>query len=118
MYNIKMEEPKPPKKPIEKETTPKTPKEEVEAFVAEFGLSPLLPSEFEGLNEAQKLKVIRDLKRRIVDIVKSDAQTQYSEDLKGKSVIKSIASSIIKESNVKNLEKKAFEELRNTDEGK
>ena len=44
-----MEESKPPKKPIEKETTPKTPKEEVEAFVAEFGLSPLMPSEFEGL---------------------------------------------------------------------
>ena len=95
--------PPPTPKPKEKAPAPKTPSEEVNGFLSEFNLYQLVPREFRMLNEAQQLKVVRDLKRRIVDIVKSDAQTQYSEDLKGKSKIKAIASSLVKEKDIKNL---------------
>lgn len=44
----------------------------------------LKPDAFEDLSEIQKIKVVRDLKHRVVDLVKSDAQTQYSEELKEK----------------------------------
>lgn len=91
---------------------------EVEDFITEMDLDQLLPPEFEGLYKAQKLKVVRDLKQRIVDTVKSDAQTQYSEDLKNKTitgirkVAESIKASFTKERDVKNIEKKVFEEIK------
>ena len=66
----------------ERESTKNPPEEEVNDFLAEMNLEPMLPFEFHKLSETQKLKVIRDLKRRVVDIVKADAQTQYSEAIK------------------------------------
>lgn len=100
-----------------KEASPKTPKEEVEDFIIEFNLSPLLPEEFNNLNESQKLKVVQDLKRRIVDIVKSDAQTQYSEDVKTKGLGGKLVSSLTKKSDVENQEKTIFYELKRSQEG-
>lgn len=91
---------------------------EVEDFVNKFDLALLLPPQFITLEENQKLKVIYNLKRRIVDIVKSDAQTQYSEGFKEKTFKSKVWSSIIKEKDLKNLEKKIFTELKNTEEGK
>ncbi len=125
-----------------KETAPKTPAEEIKDFVGEFNLGPLLPPEFESLNETQKLKVIRDLKRRIVDIVKSDAQIQYSEELKkrvaataipagsklatslrtfknlSKAIGTSVKSSVTKERDLQNIEGQVFAKIRDTEEGK
>jgi len=94
--------------------------EEVKNFIAEFNLESLLPPEFNELEEAQKLKVIRDLERRIVDIVKTDAQIQYSDsgDLKEKKNIKAIRSSIKKESAIKDIEHEIFEKIKDTEEGK
>ncbi len=91
---------------------------EVTDFITEMDLGPFLTKEFETLNNAQKLKIIRDLKRRIVDLVKSDAQTQYSEDIKEKGAIAKIRTSLNKESETKNFEIKAFETIKNTEEGK
>lgn len=126
----------------EKETLPKNPEEEIQGFISEFDLEPLLPREFENLYIEQKLKVIRDLKRRIVDIVKSDAQTQYSEDLKKKTIANvaptgsklssllgtikdmgknlgiAIKTSVKKESDLRNAENKVFEELTTSNEGR
>src|SRR3989344_7141195 len=93
-------------------------KEQVSEFIAEFGLDSALPLDFEDLNDAQKLKVVRDLKQRIVDIVKSEARTQYSDTLKGQSRFQSIKSSFKKGGDLKKLEKTAFQEIKNTDEGK
>ncbi len=117
------------KKLVTKEapTTPKTSQEQVADFVAKFDLESLLPAEFGRLEEAQKLKVIQDLKRRIVDIVKSDAQTQYSEGLKEKPLAKSVVNSIVfspvvnsifRETDLKDLEKKVFEKLKDSFEGR
>ncbi|MCC7160265.1 hypothetical protein IT399_00850 [Candidatus Nomurabacteria bacterium] len=61
-------------------------KGEIKTFVEELKLEALLPKEFNKLTEAQQTKVIQDLKRRIVDIVKSDAQTQYAEKLKDRAL--------------------------------
>src|SRR3989344_3173274 len=58
-----------------------TPAEEVAGFISQFGLEPALPPEFANLSDEQKLLVVRQLENRIIDIVKADAQTQYSEDL-------------------------------------
>lgn len=117
----------PEKKKKEKKSMPKNPKEEIDAFVAEFDLAnehALLPADFNTLEEPQKLKVIRDLKRRIVDIVKSDAQTQYSEELKERTrkdgklrALGAVMDSIKKEAEIKTFEKEAFEKIRNTPEG-
>ncbi len=104
--------------PEREQTSEEKAEEEINSFISEFNLDSLLPPLFDKLNEAQKLKVIRDLKRRIVGIVKSDAQTQYSDDFKNRSFIKKIASSVTKERDLKNLETEIFGELRNSDEGK
>jgi hypothetical protein len=119
-----------------KEAIPKkTAGEEVKDFVDEYDLGPLLPAEFEGLSDAQKLKITQDLKRRIVDIVKSDAQTQYSEWTKDfikkqikpsdskiirglKTVFLSAGNAVMKEMDLKKTEGKVFRDLRETDEGK
>ncbi len=101
------------KRKIENRPERRTPEQEVDDTVEELNLADIMPPEFMNLNVAQRLKVIRDLKRRIVDIVKSDAQTQYSEDAKGKSMLRSIT----KEGDVRNLEKQAFTRLKETPEG-
>jgi hypothetical protein len=114
----------------EKETT-----KEASDFISQFKLESLLPSEFKDLDEAQRLKVIRDLKRRIVDIVKSDSQTQYSEFTKKKTaemvkpdanIIKrgaftaldAVMQSLSKESNLKKIEGKVFNELMLGEDGR
>ena len=102
----------------EKITPLNIPEGEAKDFITENNLTSLLPEAFNKLNDAQKLKVIRDLERRIVDIVKSDAQTQYSEDLKQKKVIKKIRASLNKELGIKDFERKVFEKLKNSEEGK
>lgn len=101
-------------------------------------LEALLPPSFNYLTEEQKIKVLQDSKRRIVDIVKSDAQIQYSEDLKermqenigekwkhkGKlmtgirSLKTSIKSSFTKERDLKNTENEVYLKLINSAEGK
>lgn len=94
---------------------------EVKMFVEELKLESLLPKEFNKLTETQQTKVIQDLKRRIVDIVKSDAQTQYSEELKDRKkwnsgilkvfeFIESAQDALYrKEKDVKNIENDIFE---------
>ena len=113
--------------PDTKKATVESPKNQVENFISEFNLGTLLPIEFQNLTEGQKLKVVTDLKRRIVDLVKSDAQTQYSEELKqrvqkdtnfAKKAVGAVADSVKKDSEIRALEKKAFEKIRDTDEGK
>ena len=115
----------PKEEKIEKGSAPKNPQEEIAGFISEFNLDQ--SNEFFDLSTAQQLKVARDLKRMIVDVVKSDAQTQYSEELKErvrgdnnifKKALGAIADPIKKEVEVKNYEKKVFEELKNTPEGK
>ena len=64
------------------------------------------------------MKIVQDLMRRMVDLVKSDAQTQYSEDLKDKKGFGKIRTTINKETDLKNLEAKALTALLGTDEGK
>lgn len=103
---------------LSKEVQPKTPEEQVKDFIAEFDLESALPPEFKNLKEGQQLKVVQALKHRIVDLVKSDAQTQYSEDLKEKGKIATIRASLNKESGLKTFEAKAFTAIRDTDEGK
>ena len=102
-----------PNKTVKQEITAKTPEQEVADFISEFRLQELLPTSFANLDIAQQLKVIMDLKKRIVDIVKSDAQTQYSESLKGQSFVQPIKNSITKETDLKNTEKEVFEKLKN-----
>jgi hypothetical protein len=104
--------------------------------ILELGIEKILPPEFANLEEGQKIFILKNLKNRIVDIVKSDAQTQYSEYLKEK-MVKSEggnrASKIFKgiqnigiglkekfkqEVIMKNLENKVFNELLNTEENK
>src|SRR3989344_2588610 len=107
-------------------SAPKTPAEEVDNFFNEFNLRALLPSEFAELKEEQQLKVVRDLKRRIVDIVKSDAQTQYSGESKARLVkdkglfrlVGGLDEFIGKEAELKKTENAVFEKIKNTEEGK
>ncbi len=104
------------------ETKKQNPAEEILHFITEYDLESSLSPEFKNLDEAQKLLVIHGLKQRIVDMVKADAQTQYSEDLKSKKGLKFIFSSfragINKNRNIKILEAKAFKEINGTDAGK
>src|SRR3989344_3995995 len=101
---------------------PKTPEEEakeyVKNFVDKFKLDEILTPEFNALKEAQQMKIAQDLMRRMVDLVKSDAQTQYSEDLKDKKGFGKIRTTINKETDLKNLEAKALTALLGTDESK
>ena len=114
--------PAPPEVKNETETTMRMPSpqksREVGDIIEKFNLDSLLPREFENLRERQKIRVLENLKRRMVDIVKSDAETQYSETWKKKSWGGKIWSGISKEKDLKNLEKKVFGEIKNTNEGK
>jgi len=103
---------------ISETENPETPRGEVEDSIAEFNLDSLLPPEFNELDEGQKLKVVRDLKRRIVDIVKSNAQTRYSEHTKTSNFLKKLGSSIAREPLRGNWEHKIFQEVKNSPEGR
>ncbi len=97
------------------------PKEVVAQFLLEHDLVNSMPSGFENLSELKQFYVIENLKKRIVDIVKSDAETQYSSYLKnkvGKSFLGKIKAGINKEFELKNFESEAFEQLLNSEEGK
>lgn len=115
-----------------KETPTQAPKEEVADFVRQLNLDATL---LEGLTNEQKLKVIRDLKKRVVDIVKSDAQTQYSFHLKeeagnninlnsnivGRSIdtlLEKTGKALTKERDVKNIEQAFFARLIGAEEMK
>ncbi len=90
-----------------------------EKFTKEMDLELLVPLEFKNLDEAQKLKVVQDLKRRVVDIVKSDAQTQYSEFIKKEGVLGKISSSLLgKEFITASNERDSFNNIKGTEEGK
>ncbi len=121
----------------DKEKGPKEAKEIVEEFLSEYNLRDIVPDNFNYLNEAQQAFVVQNLKKRIVDIVKSDAETQYSEDLKKslvenspsagklsklgasfKNIGKSIAASAGKELKLKELETEALKAIHETPEGK
>ncbi len=60
------------------------PREDVEDFVQKFNLRSRLPEAFHKLNPAQQLYVVENLKKRIVNIVKTDGEIQYSKHLKEK----------------------------------
>ena len=110
-------------------------KELVDKFLNEYNLANKLPNGFEELSDDKKLYVVNNLKKRLVNIVKSEAETQYSEYLKQKIVNstsnsrfqkivaniknagKSIGESAKKESELKNLESEAFKELISSKEG-
>lgn len=111
--------------------------EMVNRFLNEYSLAGKEPKEFERLSEYQKLFVVQNLKKRIVDIVKNDTETQYSEYLKEKlsseippnGMLRKIAAGINsarinmieglkKESELKNLESEALKGLMNTETGK
>jgi len=95
-----------------------TPAEEVAGFISQFGLEPALPPEFANLSDEQKLLVVRQLKNRILDIVKTDAQTQYSEDYKQKGVFGKMRASLNREERTKGFESLALKNLQETEEGK
>jgi hypothetical protein len=82
------------------------------------GLEALLPPSFQTLALPQKLKVMRDLRQRVVDIVRNDAQTQYSTAMKSKGIFKKLIGGVNKAGNLKDLERDLFKKLLATDEGK
>lgn len=90
----------------------KNPSEGMSDFIEKLDLEQLLTKEFHTLKEEQKVKVITDLKRRIVDLVKIEAQTQYSEMMLSEPKIKKILSTLGKEKQLKNFENDAFRALR------
>jgi hypothetical protein len=108
----------------------------VETLLGEYELSDKLPDGFKELEPQQKLFVIENTKKRVIDIVKLDAETQYSSYLKKKlqnaapkgffgkitkalkNVGKSSGAAAAKEHKLKNLESQAFKELYNTEEGR
>lgn len=120
----------------EKKPTPKNIAEEVQFFIDDFGLESMILQEFKNLpSDAHRLKVVRDLKKRIVDVVKSKAETQYSEYLKtemtklvnpksfiifraldklGEAVVKTAT----KERDIRDLEGQIFQKLKSSDKGK
>lgn len=111
-----------------------SPETETKYLIYELRLENLMPQEFYNLDESQKLKVVQDLKKRIVNIVKIDAETQYSEEIKAKmkeaagdnmarilatlqNASTSLSESFQKETRIKNIEKEIFEEIKNTPAG-
>ncbi len=122
---------------------PEKQKAEKEAleFLKTFDLGGIIPEKFKDLNETQKLKVVRDLERRIVDMVRADSETQYSEALKSK-MKTSVGSNgklmnalnkigvgiqnlgidakagLKKEAELRNIKNKVFKEFLNTEEGR
>lgn len=115
----------------EKKVIKQTPEEKIAEFLTEYNLKDKMGDDFEDLSIGQKMFVIENTKKRIVDIVKDDAETQYSVYYKNKmravnteakSVYQKIAKTIkisktsIKESlmkamELKNLESEAFNSL-------
>ncbi len=111
------------------------PKYIVEQFLNEYNLADKLPNGFENLSDDKKLYVVQNLKKRIVNIVKSDAETQYSEYLKNKmpsavgdgkfqkmvtglkNVMESILNSVAKEADLENMKNEVFEDLIQTKSG-
>lgn len=93
----------------------KSPMEEVADFITEFKLESVLPLEFTNLSAEQKFSVIQNLKQRILDMVKQDATTQYSQDLKEKNIFASIRARINKNYNLKEFEQKALAEFKATE---
>ncbi len=123
-----------------KENNKQTKKEFIQQFLTEYNLEGDLPPEFENLPEDNKLFVVQNLKRRVVDIVKTNAETQYSEDLKKKVVSsqsnkklfgrmidkvknlpkqawKGLGSAAYKQTDLKNIESKIFKEFKTSGEG-
>lgn len=94
--------------------------EEVATFVKDFGIEGLLPEGFKDLTPAQQLLIIRNLKSRIIDIVGSNAKTQYSAEFRGKGIgiFKKIKGSFTKASDLKRAEADVFKKLLESDEGK
>ncbi len=92
--------------------TVENPTDRVDNFIEEFHLNTLLTKEFHSLKEEQKVKVITDLKRRIVDIVKTGAETQYSEIILREPKIGKILVSLNREKFTGDIEKRIFAELR------
>ncbi len=127
----------PPKAPVA-QTPPEDPEvapgvdqeswilQEVDAFIAEFGLEELLPPDFRKLKQEQQLKTIHDLKHRIVDIVKQDAKAHYNEAVGGEKARANIFGKLAigvreafkKETNIKNAERNEFEKIKGTEEGR
>lgn len=115
----------------EEEVKKLTPEEKIEEFLNQYNLKDKMVLDFEDLSIGQKMFVMENTKKRIVDIVKDDAETQYSEYYKEKmrannketkwlyqDIAKAIKvsktglkESILKESRMKNLESEAFESL-------
>jgi len=108
---------------------------EIRNFLQKLSLESKDLLEFHNLNEAQKLKVIEDLKQRIIDLTKADANTQYAESVKSKveqstggffnkikvgfvNLKNKIGSSLTKKTTVKDMEAESFKKLTETEEGK
>lgn len=95
---------------------------EVNLLKLELGID--LPEEFKSLDDAGQLMVLRDLKNRVVDIVKSDAQNKYSEYLKEENLTKiekfsrRFDDKFLKGIQIQQNENWAFEEIKNSEEGK
>lgn len=99
---------------------------EVEGFFQEFDIDHTLMAEFENLTPAQQFKTIRDLKQRIVEIVKQDAKNIYSVNIKAEKNRSNIFGKFLigareliqKERNIKNTEQERFGDIKNSEEGK
>lgn len=109
----------------------KTPEEKIEEFLNQYNLKDKMVLDFEDLSIGQKMFVIENTKKRIVDIVKDDAETQYSVYFKEKmratnketkwlhqEIAKTIKvgktglkESMLKEAKLKDLESEAFKAL-------
>jgi len=124
----------------EEETPVESPETDTEQdindFIESLNIQGLISPEFNDLNQAQKLLVLQTLKNRIIDIVKSDAKTQYSRELREK-MAKGTSKNILsrmgrwtkntwvgmkegtkKDITLKNIESDIFKEMSATEEGK
>ncbi|HWA32451.1 MAG TPA: hypothetical protein VG694_03310 [Candidatus Paceibacterota bacterium] len=121
----------------EEEKKPQELGETVDKFLKRYGLDDRVPERFKSLSEEQKLFVIQNLQKRMLDIVTEGAETQYSDYIKKKMASetdpksklhafikaikkapKSAGEAWKKESEMQRLRQEAFAELINTDEGK
>lgn len=108
---------------------------EIRNFLQKLSLEGKDLVEFRNLNEAQKLKVVEDLKQRIIDLTKADANTQYAESISSGvkqstggffnkikvgfvNLKNKIGSSLTKETTIKDIEAESFKKLTETEEGK
>lgn len=110
-----------PEKETEQKTTERLPlagPKEVKDFIAKFKLEDALNSEFINLSPERKLQVVERLQKRIVDLVKSNAETQYSKDLSSRGKLKALRATFSKARETKTLEAEIFAKIRDTEEGK